>query len=91
MIFVALYFITSKLYAISFLATLNTRRTVGGRGTEQEDETETNHTNIFHLGTRMPTVGGVENQQYWDTRKATPEMPIIPSVPSLPFVSEVRP
>ncbi|KXN83367.1 hypothetical protein AN958_01504 [Leucoagaricus sp. SymC.cos] len=54
--FIAFYFILSKLYAISFMATLNTRRQVRGRGTEQEDNT-TNHTNMFHLGTRMPSMG----------------------------------
>ncbi|KAJ7082009.1 hypothetical protein B0H15DRAFT_912510 [Mycena belliarum] len=35
--FLASYFILSKLYAISFLCTLNTRKIVRGRGTERED------------------------------------------------------
>ncbi|KAH9969896.1 hypothetical protein BC827DRAFT_45831 [Russula dissimulans] len=39
LIFIALYFILSKLYANSCLATLNTRRFVHGRGTDREDVT----------------------------------------------------
>ncbi|KAJ6542184.1 hypothetical protein DFH09DRAFT_1174245 [Mycena vulgaris] len=35
--FLAFYFILSKLYAISFLCTLNTRRIIRGKGTERED------------------------------------------------------
>lgn len=33
--FVAMYFVLSKLYAISFLATLNTRKSIRGRGTDR--------------------------------------------------------
>ncbi|KIK70082.1 hypothetical protein GYMLUDRAFT_67341 [Collybiopsis luxurians FD-317 M1] len=56
LIFIAVFFILSKLYAISFMATLNTRRVVRGRGTDKQGTT-TNHTNMFHLGTRVPSVG----------------------------------
>ncbi|KAF8968902.1 hypothetical protein BDZ97DRAFT_297712 [Flammula alnicola] len=62
--FVATYFILSKLYAISFMATLNTRRNIKGRGTDHQGET-TNHTNLFHLGTRMPSMGPRDLEQ-WD-------------------------
>jgi len=34
LIFIAVYFVLSKFYAVSFMATLNTRRTVRGRGTD---------------------------------------------------------
>ncbi|KAL0961182.1 hypothetical protein HGRIS_006154 [Hohenbuehelia grisea] len=34
-IFVGLYFVLSKLYSVSFLATLNTRRIIRGKGTDQ--------------------------------------------------------
>lgn len=47
---------------------LNTRRQVRGRGTEQQGDT-TNHTNMFHLGTRMPSMGPNDLDQ-WD--KVTP-------------------
>jgi len=63
--FVATYFILSKLYAISFMATLNTRRAVRGRGTDQQGGTTTNHTNMFHLGTRMPSMGPRDLEE-WD-------------------------
>jgi len=56
LIFIAVFFVLSKLYAISFMATLNTRRVVRGRGTDKQGTT-TNHTNMFHLGTRVPTMG----------------------------------
>jgi len=36
LIFAGCYFVVSKLYAISFLATLNTRKILRGRGTERE-------------------------------------------------------
>ncbi|KIJ64657.1 hypothetical protein HYDPIDRAFT_112055 [Hydnomerulius pinastri MD-312] len=35
-IFICCYFVLSKLYAISFLATLNTRKIIRGRGTDRE-------------------------------------------------------
>ncbi|KAI0339015.1 hypothetical protein BDW22DRAFT_1362361 [Trametopsis cervina] len=38
-IFMACYFVLSKLYANSFLATLNTRRVLRGRGTDAETNT----------------------------------------------------
>jgi len=38
-IFMGFYFVLSKLYANSFLATLNTRRVLRGRGTDGEHET----------------------------------------------------
>jgi len=39
LIFIALYFVLSKLYANSCLATLNTRRFVQGKGTDREEGT----------------------------------------------------
>ncbi|PSR70460.1 hypothetical protein PHLCEN_2v13611 [Hermanssonia centrifuga] len=38
-IFMACYFVLSKLYVNSFLATLNTRRVLRGRGTDAETNT----------------------------------------------------
>lgn len=61
----------NAVYAVSFLATLNTRRVVQGRGTDDSEKAETSirrattarsreqeevETNMFHLGTRMPTL-----------------------------------
>lgn len=64
--FVATYFILSKLYAISFMATLNTRRTIRGRGTDaQGGATATNNTNMFHLGTRVPSMAPTDLNR-WD-------------------------
>ncbi|KAF7327554.1 hypothetical protein MKEN_00334400 [Mycena kentingensis (nom. inval.)] len=72
--FAATFFLLSKLYGISFLATLNSRRAVRGRGTDAEtgalDEPSNGlsgpgsrsskraqeETNIFALGTRMPSI-----------------------------------
>ncbi|KAJ7160457.1 hypothetical protein C8R46DRAFT_1108168 [Mycena filopes] len=70
LIFAATYFMLSKLYAVSFLATLNARRVVHGRGTDHEKDDTTGitggrtrtrtreqeevETNMFALGTRMP-------------------------------------
>ncbi|CAA7265487.1 unnamed protein product [Cyclocybe aegerita] len=62
--FVSVYFILSKLYAISFMATLNTRRSIRGRGTDKQGVT-TNNTNMFHLGTRMPSMGPNDLEE-WD-------------------------
>ncbi|KAJ6454143.1 hypothetical protein C8R45DRAFT_1192097 [Mycena sanguinolenta] len=72
LIFAATYFLLSKLYAISFLATLNTRRVIRGRGTDHEGEVSSRRpggttgasrsaqreveTNMFALGTRMPSM-----------------------------------
>lgn len=64
--FVATYFILSKLYAISFMATLNTRRQIRGRGTDaQGGATATNNTNMFHLGTRVPSMAPTDLHK-WD-------------------------
>jgi hypothetical protein len=43
---------------------LNTRRQVRGRGTEQEGNTNTNNTNMFHLGTRVPSMGPYDTEQW---------------------------
>ncbi|KJA16957.1 hypothetical protein HYPSUDRAFT_46878 [Hypholoma sublateritium FD-334 SS-4] len=72
--FIATYFTLSKLYAISFMATLNSRRNISGRGTDRQGNT-TNHTNLFHLGTRMPSMGPSDLER-WD--KVDP--PMFPSV-----------
>ncbi|KAF5364577.1 hypothetical protein D9758_005642 [Tetrapyrgos nigripes] len=59
MVFIATYFVLSKLYAISFMATLNTRRVVRGKGTDRQGDTTASNvnTNMFHLGTRVPSLG----------------------------------
>ncbi|KAJ6536208.1 hypothetical protein B0H19DRAFT_1317831 [Mycena capillaripes] len=89
LIFGATYFMLSKLYAVSFLATLNTRRVVRGRGTDDEESISPSlshahsgasrrrngtkgsaraaevETNMFHLGTRMPSMHeGAEEYPY---------------------------
>ncbi|KAJ7224964.1 hypothetical protein B0H12DRAFT_1193397 [Mycena haematopus] len=72
LIFAATYFLLSKLYAISFLATLNARRVVRGRGTDYSGDATSSRrpgttgvsrsvlpeaeTNMFALGTRMPSM-----------------------------------
>ncbi|KAF5377942.1 hypothetical protein D9615_006750 [Tricholomella constricta] len=69
--FVATYFILSKLYAISYMATLNTRRTIRGRGTDRQGGTtnkQDTSTNMFHLGTRLPSMGPNELGG-WDSGK----------------------
>ncbi|KZT25416.1 hypothetical protein NEOLEDRAFT_1133797 [Neolentinus lepideus HHB14362 ss-1] len=45
-IFMGFYFVVSKMYAVSFVATLNTRRTVRGKGTDRE---RTDPVNTFHM------------------------------------------
>ncbi|KAJ3919519.1 hypothetical protein F5877DRAFT_66493 [Lentinula edodes] len=69
LIFIAVFFILSKLYAISFMATLNTRRVVRGRGTDKQNTT-TNRTNMFHLGTRVPSMGPTD-MDGWETAYTT--------------------
>ncbi|KAJ3809304.1 hypothetical protein F5876DRAFT_44159 [Lentinula aff. lateritia] len=69
LIFIAVFFILSKLYAISFMATLNTRRVVRGRGTDKQNTT-TNRTNMFHLGTRVPSMGPPD-MDGWETAYTT--------------------
>jgi hypothetical protein len=46
---------------------LNTRRTIRGRGTDRQGAT-TNNTNMFHLGTRMPSMGPADLGN-WDSGK----------------------
>ncbi|KAG5733269.1 hypothetical protein E4T56_gene4576, partial [Termitomyces sp. T112] len=61
--FIATYFIVSKMYAISYMATLTTRRTVRGRGTDRQGGTtgrQDNNTNLFPLGTRVPSLGPMD-------------------------------
>lgn len=57
-IFISLYFVLSKLYANSFLATLNTRLVLKGRGTDNAHETVPTFlmvdTNSIHLPRRTP-------------------------------------
>ncbi|KAF9265980.1 hypothetical protein L218DRAFT_956944 [Marasmius fiardii PR-910] len=65
LIFIATYFILSKFYAISFMATLNTRRIVRGAGTDRQgserqggsNNPDQHNTNMFRLGTRLPSMG----------------------------------
>jgi hypothetical protein len=47
---------TFSLSNICLFTSLNTRRRIGGQGTEQQGNT-TNNTNMFHLGTRLPSMG----------------------------------
>jgi hypothetical protein len=42
-IFMGVYFVVSKLYAISLMAALNTRSIVGGRGTDDQNESPAEH------------------------------------------------
>jgi hypothetical protein len=64
---------------VSFLATLNTRRVVRGRGTDHEQNSISRRpttlapsvapeveTNMFHLGTRMPSIHEVDYPEYPD-------------------------
>jgi len=60
--FAATYIILSELYAISFLATLNTRR----RRTDDHKGAVTSDTNMFYLGTRCPSVGPKDLDDQWD-------------------------
>ncbi|KAE9396596.1 hypothetical protein BT96DRAFT_996599 [Gymnopus androsaceus JB14] len=46
LIFIAVYFILSKLYAISFMATLNTRRVIRGRGTDKQGTTTESYQHV---------------------------------------------
>jgi len=62
--FMASYFTLGKLYAISFLATLNTRKVVRGKGTDQEGNTSDTR-NTFFLVTnngRVPRTVDYANQ-----------------------------
>ena len=43
---------------------LNTRRAVRGRGTDRQGNTS-NNTNMFHLGTRLPSLGP-SDLEHWD-------------------------
>ncbi|KAK0487851.1 hypothetical protein IW261DRAFT_1558893 [Armillaria novae-zelandiae] len=70
LVFIACFFILSKLYAISFMATLNTRRIVRGKGTDKQGTTS-NNTNMFHLGTRMPSMAPIDVDQ-WDNSPVSP-------------------
>ncbi|KAJ7876720.1 hypothetical protein B0H14DRAFT_1704853 [Mycena olivaceomarginata] len=97
LIFAATYFMLSKLYAVSFLATLNTRRSVRGRGTDHEQATSSRRpttvgggrsggaanaadteTNMFHLGTRMPSMYEAHHDEEY------PEFDVKPGFPPQP-------
>ncbi|KAJ7873714.1 hypothetical protein B0H13DRAFT_2552326 [Mycena leptocephala] len=97
--FGATYFMLSKLYAVSLLATLNTRRVVRGRGTDRDQATTSGRTtrtlecsvppevgtNMFHLGTRMPSVHEADAAYLdFDTVKHEPGCPPEP-VRNYPF------
>ncbi|KAJ6492950.1 hypothetical protein DFH09DRAFT_1338091 [Mycena vulgaris] len=58
LIFAAMYFLLSKLYAVSFLATLNTRRAIRGRGTDHEQASATSRRTGVTGGSRRPTTVG---------------------------------
>ncbi|KAK7013840.1 hypothetical protein R3P38DRAFT_2720568 [Favolaschia claudopus] len=100
LIFAATYFMLSKLYAVSFLATLNTRRSVRGRGTDQQGtssrrpttkartEQEEIETNMFHLGTRMPSVY-VNQEEVYAT--GYPEFNLKPGYPPANNAQGYRP
>ncbi|KAJ7023499.1 hypothetical protein C8F04DRAFT_1134105 [Mycena alexandri] len=89
LIFAATYFMLSKLYAVSFLATLNVRRVVHGRGTDHEKndtslrrattrtrEQEEVETNMFHLGTRMPTLHEHDVDEVYPPYEIKPSFPL---------------
>ncbi|KAJ7766412.1 hypothetical protein DFH07DRAFT_809833 [Mycena maculata] len=85
-IFGSTYFLLSKLYAVSFVATLNTRRVVRGRGTDHETERnattrEQQETNMFQLGTRMPTLHEADEPYAMD---AYPGFDLKPGFPPEP-------
>jgi hypothetical protein len=44
---------------------LNTRRTIRGRGTDAQGGATTNNTNMFHLGTRLPSMAPTDLDR-WD-------------------------
>ncbi|KAJ7434334.1 hypothetical protein B0H11DRAFT_2179339 [Mycena galericulata] len=85
-IFAATYFLLSKLYAVSLLATLNTRRSIRGRGTDDEHNTtserqmttreEQEETNMFEFGTRMPTLHDGEISYTYDHKPGFPPPPV---------------
>jgi len=50
--------------AYGIIFRLNTRRAVRGRGTDRQGNTS-NHTNMFHLGTRLPSLGP-SDLEHWD-------------------------
>ncbi|KAK0187650.1 hypothetical protein F5146DRAFT_1141111 [Armillaria mellea] len=49
---------------------LNTRRIVRGKGTDKQGTTS-NNTNMFHLGTRMPSMAPIDVDQ-WDNSPVSP-------------------
>ncbi|KAG1863952.1 hypothetical protein C8R48DRAFT_707353 [Suillus tomentosus] len=56
-VFVCMYFVLSKLYAISFLAALNTRKIIRGRGTDREARRSTDFsivTEFMQPSVQMP-------------------------------------
>ncbi|KAF5366851.1 hypothetical protein D9758_006487 [Tetrapyrgos nigripes] len=58
LVFVGVFFVLSKCYAISFMATMNTRRCIRGRGTDRNGSTDPTHsvtrsTNL-QLNSRVP-------------------------------------
>jgi len=58
------FFLEIELYNRAyFIHRLNTRRIIRGRGTDHEEHT-TNNTNMFRLGTRMPSMGS--ELERWD-------------------------
>jgi len=52
---------------LTFVPSLNTRRVVRGKGTDRQGNTASNNnTNMFHLGTRIPSLGPRE-MDGWET------------------------
>ncbi|KAJ3751410.1 hypothetical protein DFH05DRAFT_1387366 [Lentinula detonsa] len=64
LIFIGVFFILSKCCSLNIFR-LNTRRVVRGKGTDRQNTTA-NHTNIFHLGTRVPSMGP-SDMAGWET------------------------
>ncbi|KAG2133344.1 hypothetical protein DEU56DRAFT_811163 [Suillus clintonianus] len=69
-VFICMYFVLSKLYAISFLATLNTRKIIRGRGTDREGGKSTSFSMVTEsmrpsvripMQLPMPTI----REEYW--------------------------
>jgi hypothetical protein len=95
------------VYAVSLLATLNTRRVVRGRGTDRDQATMSwrrttrtlgrsvlpeVETNMFHLGTRMPSIHEADAAYLdFDTVKHEPGYPSEPVRCVLCFIPYLLP
>ncbi|KAG2138649.1 uncharacterized protein EDB93DRAFT_721103 [Suillus bovinus] len=70
-IFICMYFVLSKLYAISFLAALNTRKIIRGRGTDYERRKNTSSsiiTESIEPSTQLPMPNTLETYSEYHQR-----------------------